>query len=238
MAKKPTSSISITFVSPVESTGDTSQIKAAYEDLRQQIASLHESIQADPNVVIAHSRINTAGETPSLEDPVDTKIAELQTINAKVAQGKTPSTNPVKTKTVIREDDEGGPVEETEYVDKPHITQHVWVPPVKKVAPPPVPEAGITPATSAPTKPSQKSRIEEAIFKNLKKSAKSSAIINFMLDNMDKELTLAQIAEGSEVDNKAVSIWLGTTAKDSIKAIKNVGRGVYIFNSDKIKLKD
>ena len=188
-----------------------------------------ESLAADSNIIISHSKINdSGGVTPT----ADVKIAELQTINAKVAKGATVAVNPnYKSKFEAKVVEEKEEVDE-DFDEKPHIKVGHWTPPIKNVAASVTTPAPVTDAIN----PELKSQMEAAIFKDFKKTAKSSAIIGYLLANANKEVPVADIAKGSGIDNAAVSIWLATTAAEKVKAIKNISRGVWFFDSSKVKI--
>jgi hypothetical protein len=174
MAKKQTCSVTVTFISDVEVSSDITQIRAAYKDLSKQIQTMAESLAADPNIIVAHSKINGLGEA---QGTVDVKIAELQTINAKIEQGKSSVKDPgykskFEPKVVEKEETEDEPVDPDE---KPRIKAGHWTPPVKTT--PKSVAAPVIAVTAVPVSTIDsglKGKMEISIFKDLKKTEKSS----------------------------------------------------------------
>ena len=149
MAKKPTSSVNVTFVSPVTSISDKSQVKAAYKDLCKQITSLAEAIAADPNVIISHSSVVGITEPVTQVEPVDVKMAELQTISKRISKGKSPAVTPgFKSKfdapdVVDVEEVKTTKASDSDFDEKPRVKACEWVktatlPPVPKSERPPI----------------------------------------------------------------------------------------------------
>jgi hypothetical protein len=226
MPKKAKNTISVTFISEVESITDKSEVRAAYTDLRKQIATFAEASAADPNIVISHSAINNL-----TGNPADSKIAELQTINARIEQNKTAITDPNYQSKFEPKGVEVEEAEETDPDEVPRVKAGPWPPP--KSSSSPVPPPSPTPVV---VDAALKGKMEVTIFSKLKKTEKSRAIIDYFLNNLDKEVSVDAIAKGTKIDNKSVSIWLSTTASKSVKAIKNVSRGVWMFDSTKVRV--
>ena len=103
-----------------------------------------------------------------------------------------------------------------------------WKPsnPMATVKPPIQPPTQVTPAAVDKTIAS-KAAVEK-IFETLKRTAKSSAIVEYMASKAGTTMTVEEIAKGSGCDAVAVRNWLGQTAPD-IKNVKKTGRGVYTF---------
>lgn len=223
-------SVSVTFISEVDSFTDTAQLRAAYKDLSKQIQSFAESLATDQNIIISHSKLNGMGEVAGT---VDAKIAELQTINTKIAKGQSSITDPsYKSKFEPKVKEVKPEAAEEDDNDPPRVRAVAWTPPQKNIPAPITAAAPVTKVVDA----TLKGKMEVTIFSSLKKTEKSSAIVGYFLSNPDKNLTVDEIAKGAKLDNKAVSIWLATTAKESVKAIKNVGRGTWFFDSSKVKV--
>jgi hypothetical protein len=231
MAKTPKSSIKVVFTSPVESITDKALVKAAYKDLCKQITTLAEAIAVDPNVLISHSIVDT-GSVVTSEIPVatvDAKIAELQTTSARISSGKSPAVTPgykSKFEPSVVDVEEVPDPEET-----PHIKVGHWVPPTTNTPKPVIP---VSSAVSAPTVDA--AGIKTTIFSKLRKSSNSLAIIDFLVANANKEVSIEEIATGAKLEKSAVNGWLAQTGKE-VKAItKGEKRGHYIFDSSKVKV--
>jgi predicted GNAT family acetyltransferase len=243
--------VSICFVSEIESMSDPAQVKAAYKDLRGQIAKFAEYSASDPNIIISHSVVS--------DDPKDmkavartvasVKIAELQSINQRILKGKTAITDP-EYKSKFEPNDAAPQEVEFERVDpdeKPHIIQQKqpWVPPSIKQKQPWVPPsrpvevevAQEAKSVADPTlNPNIKGKMEVEIFSKLRKTDKSMAIVKYLLDNPDKEVSVSEIATGAKLENVDVNNWLAQTGK-KIKAIKSgEKRGHYLLDTSKIKV--
>jgi hypothetical protein len=73
----------------------------------------------------------------------------------------------------------------------------------------------------------------DQIFKDLKKTHKSEAIIKYMVQNSGIDLTVDQIAQGASITKQELTSWLSQTAK-KIPAIENTSRGIYKFNPNQL----
>jgi hypothetical protein len=235
MAIKSKNSISVSFVSPVETLTDKSQVKAAYKDLGQQIIKFAEAYTNDANVIISHSVVNAGGDAvaASIKDPADSKLAELQSTTKRVASGKTPA-NPTHKPKFVEPD-----AEEPEEDETPRVVAGGWTPPVKNepVAKPtakPVAKPVVAPADTVDT--DKVDKIVDAVFKDLKATKNSLAIIRYLAANADKDVKIADIAEGSKLENTVVSAWIAQTS-ERVKAFESTDkRGIYRFNSSKVKV--
>jgi len=239
MAKKQVSSVNVTFVSPVTSITDKSEIKAAYKDLCKQITSLAESIAADPNVIISHSSLSGPGITPVEIVPVDTKIAELQAVGKRVATGKSVAVVPGYKSKFDSDATDEEEVKDPE--ERPRVKICDWVKtsePVEKVQEKPThwepPQAKTE--VAKPVDTALKGKMEVTIFSKLRKTENSQKIVGYFLSNMDKEVSIDDIAAGTKLEKGIVTSWLAQTGK-GLKAISSgEKRGHYIFDSSKVKV--
>ena len=101
-------------------------------------------------------------------------------------------------------------------------------------------EANKTPqsstSTPAPSSPELNKAIEEAVFDKIKRTGKSINIINFFITNKDKDLEVPEILKGTKLSSSDFGSWVQGTGS-SIKAVTKVSRGVYRFDSSKVKVK-
>ena len=229
--KEPEFKVSVCFVSPLTSQTNQTEIKAAYKDLARQIAEFAQAVVTDPNILPIHSVVSSDPKdmAPVARITVDPKIAGLQTINKRIEKGESVAVNPKhKNKFETKDDDE----------DAPHVVARTDWNEARKVEA----VATVTPITPAETKESPapssdlKAKIMDAVFKKLKKTAKSEAIVGYFLDNIDKEVTVDDIATGSGQDKPGIGPWLSNIGK-TIKGITKTGkRGCYMFDSTKVKV--
>ena len=70
--------------------------------------------------------------------------------------------------------------------------------------------------------------VVDAIFKDLKRTKKSVAIVEFLASQAGNDLTVDQIVAGADLDKIQVSSWLAATMK-SVPGLTKVSRGVYKF---------
>jgi hypothetical protein len=212
MANK--SKVSVCFMVPVESASNTKEVKAAYKEIISQILKFGEACKADANVIMSHSVIS--------EDPkdlkacaynvADAKVAETQVINNKINKGLSSLDKPNQPETGIAEDDEDDTAE------KPSE--------LKPVAP-------TIPAVSV----ADKAAYEAVLISKFDRiTAKTKDIIKFFVNNMNKEFSVQEVADGTGLSKTDVNAWLGVSGK-RVKAIKNVKRGVYSFDPTMVKIK-
>ena len=200
--------ISICFVAPIAIGASPKETRAAYKELHRQIVQFANAITRDPNAIIVHSSLTPNSESldAALESPADSKIAELQSI-ATPREVDTPETPPKKRELPIP------PVDEDE--EKPHVIAGGWTPP--------------EPSTPKPVTVT-KDTIIDKIFENLKRSAKSVTIVEYLVVNAGKELTVDDLVKGTKLEKPQVANWLSQTG-ESITGLTKVKRGTYRFNA-------
>ena len=237
------SKVIVCFTSPIDTVTDTKQVKAAYKDLCDQITKFATAIATDPNIIVAHSTVAAdASAVPGADNPADPGIAELQSINKRIEKGESVVVDPnykSKFEPKVPVTDEEAPI---------MVPGSGWQPINVKNIPKPASKTSVAKAENIvePTKvaevePAAKppvtdtAALKEAIFSTLHATDKSIGIIDYFLKHKDTDVAVSDIVEGTKI--KDVSIWLSTTGK-SVKAItKTEKRGVYRFDSSKVKVK-
>ena len=116
-------------------------------------------------------------------------------------------------------------IEETDDEERPRVRACEWVKPEPTV---PIekkpthwvpPQTNVAEAEAKATDTTLKGKLEVTIFSNLKKTEKSSKIVEYFLSNINKEVSIDDIASGTKLDKSAVNSWLAQTSKE-IKAIQ------------------
>lgn len=235
MTNKPKAKVSVCFISPLESMQDTRGVKAAYKDLCKQISAFAEAISADPNKIVTHSVVSEdpADMVPVGQNPADVKIIELQAINKRMAKGKSQAVDAnYKSKfepnsRVVADDEDTPRVVAVDWNELKNTQQKPAVT---------TPSKATTAVTDTPAATPDKEKMLAALLDGKRKTEKSIAIFNFLIDKADLEVTTNDIAEASGLSNIDVSIWFSSTGSD-VAAIERVGkRGKYMLNTSKLKI--
>ena len=228
MSNKP--KLIVSFAVPVEAV-DSKSVRGAYKEMRKQIVDFANALNIDQNILITHSVVSS-----DMKDavPVDVKIAELQTINKKITSGKSSLDDPKQTKSIVvsekvSDDDEEAPRIKT-------ISD--WQPSNVRNTPASKPTLEIKSASVSIMNNNPNSNKEvliAAVFKDLKKTSNSVAIVEFLTSKPDQDLSIEDIVKGSKLEKATVAAWLAQTGK-TVKAVTKADRGVYRFDSSKVSI--
>jgi hypothetical protein len=223
--KSPEFKVSVCFVSPLVSQTDQTAIRAAYKDLTKQIAEFAQAVVADPNVLPSHSVVSNDPKdmVPVNRITVDSHIANLQTINERIKNGDSVAVNPKhKNRFESADDEDEVPhvVAYTDYAKAGPVVQSV-------AAKTGTAEAGLPPGADL------KAKYKAVVFEQIRETAKSVAIVDYFLDNANKEVTTADIVAGTNLASADVGVWLATTGKKLTAIVKTGKRGCYKFDTDK-----
>jgi hypothetical protein len=211
----PTNKISLLFTVPLESS-DSKVVRAAYKELASQVLRFAEAIKIDSNIMIVHTTVSEDLKdlkacTHTIVDP---KLAELQTINKKVASGKSAVDNPNQPITELSKGFEDEPARVTS------MPMSEWKEEKEAVS---IPVVDVD-------------KLKEKLLEQFQRlTTKTKAVIEFLANNHDKEVTSEEIATGAKLEAKEITSWLSQTGK-TVKALENVKRGVYKLNSTKVKI--
>lgn len=223
--------VSVCFVAPVESD-DKNATKQAYRDVGQQIIKFAEALKLDPNVIIAHSVVSADVNdlkacSYNIADPVNVKIAELQTINTKVAKKLSSVDKPQQPSTEVP-----GMKETEDENDPPRVKAVEWQKAYSKV------NTAATPApVTAPVTSFNDEALTKAVLANFARlTDKTKTMVAFFVKNKDKKVTKADIVKGTGLADPDVTSWLAVPSKN-IKALTNPERGFYMLDSVKALVK-
>jgi hypothetical protein len=225
--------VSVCFVAPVDSTEKTA-VKTAYRDVGQQIIKFAEALKLDPNIIIAHSVVSDDVNdlkacAYNIANPANVKIAELQTINTKVAKKLSSVDKPQQPDTEVP-----GMKDELDENDPPRIKAVDWKPAFTKVekaatsdtSPAQLPAPAVSSAVSDEV-------LTKAVLANFDRlTEKTRTLVTFFVKNKDKKVTKAEIVKGSGLADPDVTSWLAVPSKN-IKALTNPERGFYLLDSAK-----
>ena len=219
---KPNSYVLVSFMAPVADAGDKTQVKAAYEELADQIMAHAKALEKDKNVIILDSIIvTTPTEIPDYfaTRPVNVTLADrmaTRTFTATLKGGTKPAP------TAKKADVTPAPEAETE---RPVVVAEPI--PEKVVLPKPV--LSVAPAKAAEV--DLKVKITEKIFEDLKRTQKSIVLVDVFAKNPGVEITTEEIRKSSNLTDNDVNSWLNQTGT-KIKALTKPGRGRWKLDVD------
>lgn len=222
--------VSVCFVAPVDSN-EKNAVKTAYRDVGEQIIKFAEALKLDPNVVIAHSVVsNDVSDLKAcaynIANPANVKIAELQTINAKIGKKLSSLDKPNQPSTEVP-----GMKETLDENDPPRVVAVDW-----KAAQAKVDKVATAPSTPTPAPAVNDEALTKAVLANFDRlTEKTRTLVAYFVKNKDKEVTKADIVKGSGLADPDVTSWLAVPAKN-IKALTNPKRGSYLLDTKLIKV--
>ena len=229
---KPNSYVLVSFMAPVADAGDRTQIKAAYEELADQILAHAKALEKDKNVIILDSIIvTTPTEVPDYfaTRPVNVDLANrmaTRTFTNTLKGGVKPTPTPAPVKNTKEEP-------AAEEPERPVVVAEPI--PVKATAPKPAaaPEAVVAKvaAPAAPPADDLKVKITEKIFEDLKRTQKSIVLVDVFAKNPGVEITTEDIRKASGLTDNDVNSWLNQTGT-KIKALTKPGRGRWKLDVD------